>query len=133
MCDGGVMVSIVAFQAVDPGSIPGHRIIFFHCVFFCRIRELNSSALDKDISSIHVPAAVSTVASSSTNCPTNLAFSNSTVLQGWLLIVLLRSAFGPEVCRMARPVQEVAKLHQYHGRDLFVRMNQVRGYRDSFL
>ncbi|KAG8318328.1 hypothetical protein J6590_006644 [Homalodisca vitripennis] len=24
-CDGGVMVSIVAFQAVDPGSIPGHR------------------------------------------------------------------------------------------------------------
>ena len=26
--DGGVMVSIVAFQAVDPGSIPGHRITF---------------------------------------------------------------------------------------------------------
>ena len=25
-CDGGVMVSIVAFQAVDPGSIPGHRM-----------------------------------------------------------------------------------------------------------
>jgi hypothetical protein len=24
----GVMVSIVAFQAVDPGSIPGPRIIF---------------------------------------------------------------------------------------------------------
>jgi hypothetical protein len=23
------MVSIVAFQAVDPGSIPGHRINFF--------------------------------------------------------------------------------------------------------
>ena len=22
------MVSIVAFQAVDPGSIPGHRILF---------------------------------------------------------------------------------------------------------
>lgn len=28
-CDGGVMVSIVAFQAVDPGSIPGHRRIIF--------------------------------------------------------------------------------------------------------
>ena len=26
--DGGVMVSIVAFQAVDPGSIPGHRTFF---------------------------------------------------------------------------------------------------------
>ena len=25
---GGVMVSIVAFQAVDPGSIPGRRRIF---------------------------------------------------------------------------------------------------------
>jgi hypothetical protein len=24
----GVMVSIVAFQAVDPGSIPGPRIVF---------------------------------------------------------------------------------------------------------
>ena len=23
--DGGIMVSMVAFQAVDPGSIPGHR------------------------------------------------------------------------------------------------------------
>eukprot|EP00116_Pleurobrachia_bachei_P000811 sb/3461073/ len=28
MSDGGVMVSIVAFQAVDPGSIPGHRTDF---------------------------------------------------------------------------------------------------------
>ena len=28
---GGVMVSIVAFQAVDPGSIPGQRIPF--CIF----------------------------------------------------------------------------------------------------
>ena len=26
---GGIMVSIAAFQAVDPGSIPGRRIIFF--------------------------------------------------------------------------------------------------------
>ena len=24
---GGVMVSIDAFQALDPGSIPGHRIV----------------------------------------------------------------------------------------------------------
>ena len=23
--DGGIVVSIVAFQAIDPGSIPGHR------------------------------------------------------------------------------------------------------------
>ena len=29
-CVAGVMVSIVAFQAVDPGSIPGPRIYFFH-------------------------------------------------------------------------------------------------------
>ena len=28
VCDDGVMVSIVAFQAVDPGSIPGHRKYF---------------------------------------------------------------------------------------------------------
>ena len=26
---GGIMVSIAAFQAVDPGSIPGRRIPFF--------------------------------------------------------------------------------------------------------
>ena len=25
---GGIMVSIAAFQAVDPGSIPGRRILF---------------------------------------------------------------------------------------------------------
>ena len=25
--DGGIVVSMVAFQAVDPGSIPGHRNI----------------------------------------------------------------------------------------------------------
>ena len=24
-CVGGIVVSIAAFQAVDPGSIPGHR------------------------------------------------------------------------------------------------------------
>ena len=32
------MVSIVAFQAVDPGSIPGHRRVYFSfekpCSFF---------------------------------------------------------------------------------------------------
>ena len=33
-CVGGVMVSIVAFQAVDPGSIPGRRIIFFEFFFY---------------------------------------------------------------------------------------------------
>ena len=26
---GGIMVSIAAFQAVDPGSIPGRRNFFF--------------------------------------------------------------------------------------------------------
>ena len=31
---GGVMVSIVAFQAVDPGSIPGQRIFFTITTFF---------------------------------------------------------------------------------------------------
>ena len=28
LSDGGIVVSIAAFQAVDPGSIPGHRIRF---------------------------------------------------------------------------------------------------------
>ena len=27
--DGGIVVSIAAFQAVDPGSIPGHRSRLF--------------------------------------------------------------------------------------------------------
>ena len=31
LSDGGIMVSMVAFQAVDPGSIPGHRIL--HILF----------------------------------------------------------------------------------------------------
>ncbi len=31
---GGVMVSIVAFQAVDPGSIPGQRMCFLFFTFF---------------------------------------------------------------------------------------------------
>jgi hypothetical protein len=30
---GGIMVSIAAFQAVDPGSIPGHRIFIFSYQF----------------------------------------------------------------------------------------------------
>jgi hypothetical protein len=33
---GGVMVSIDAFQALDPGSIPGHRTLFvISKVIFC--------------------------------------------------------------------------------------------------
>ena len=31
---GGVKVSMVAFQAVDPGSIPGRRIFIFFIYFF---------------------------------------------------------------------------------------------------
>ena len=27
---GGIAVSIAAFQAVDPGSTPGHRKLFLH-------------------------------------------------------------------------------------------------------
>ena len=30
---GGVTVSMVAFQAVDPGSIPGRRIFINNCLF----------------------------------------------------------------------------------------------------
>ena len=37
---GGIMVSIAAFQAVDPGSIPGRRN--FNFLFFQKkFRELN--------------------------------------------------------------------------------------------
>ena len=35
---GGVKVSIVAFQAIDPGSIPGRRTFL---LFFCRPLYLN--------------------------------------------------------------------------------------------
>ena len=28
-CDVGIVVSIAAFQAVDPGSIPGHRKSYY--------------------------------------------------------------------------------------------------------
>jgi hypothetical protein len=34
---GGIMVSIAAFQAVDPGSIPGHRIIFTIFLFLLKL------------------------------------------------------------------------------------------------
>ena len=34
---GGIMVSIAAFQAVDPGSIPGRRIFFWFFVLFEKI------------------------------------------------------------------------------------------------
>ena len=30
VCVGGIVVSIAAFQAVDPGSIPGRRKCFFY-------------------------------------------------------------------------------------------------------
>ncbi len=32
-CVGGIVVSIAAFQAVDPGSIPGQRKDVFHFLF----------------------------------------------------------------------------------------------------
>jgi hypothetical protein len=35
----GVMVSIVAFQAVDPGSIPGPRTLFWSCLIGCGDRD----------------------------------------------------------------------------------------------
>ena len=35
---GGVMVSIDAFQALDPGSIPGHRNCF---IFFFQIATIS--------------------------------------------------------------------------------------------
>ena len=34
--DGGIMVSIAAFQAVDPGSIPGRRSYFLLLTFIER-------------------------------------------------------------------------------------------------
>jgi hypothetical protein len=41
--DGGIEVSMVAFQAVDPGSIPGHRkiiiLIEFGLVFLKKAIE----------------------------------------------------------------------------------------------
>ena len=33
MSVGGVMVSIDAFQALDPGSIPGHRTFFLAKIY----------------------------------------------------------------------------------------------------
>ena len=35
--DGGIVVSIVAFQAIDPGSIPGHRKTTFFYLLKLRI------------------------------------------------------------------------------------------------
>ena len=41
ICVGGIMVSIAAFQAVDPGSIPGRRKTFVASVhLFIYIQEL---------------------------------------------------------------------------------------------
>ena len=39
---GGVKVSIVAFQAIDPGSIPGQRTFFFFFFFFFSFRYFHS-------------------------------------------------------------------------------------------
>ena len=36
-CDGGITVSIAAFQAVDPSSTPGHRKLICLCFPFCCI------------------------------------------------------------------------------------------------
>ena len=36
---GGVAVSIVAFQAVDPGSTPGRRMYFFLRLCTCQVRS----------------------------------------------------------------------------------------------
>ena len=33
-CDVGIVVSIAAFQAVDPGSIPGHRNKETFCFYY---------------------------------------------------------------------------------------------------
>ena len=44
---GGIMVSIAAFQAVDPGSIPGRRnfVFSFYLKKIFRYRELNPGHL----------------------------------------------------------------------------------------
>ena len=36
---GGIMVSIAAFQAVDPGSIPGRRNFFFYLMIRLRLLQ----------------------------------------------------------------------------------------------
>ena len=40
---GGVMVSIDAFQALDPGSIPGHRSFLDDWLINVRLIVLNAS------------------------------------------------------------------------------------------
>ena len=42
--DVGIVVSIAAFQAVDPGSIPGHRKI----IFFCNFEFVNATPITVD-------------------------------------------------------------------------------------
>ena len=39
---GGIVVSIAAFQAVDPGSIPGQRRDTFFRLFFLFFLQINS-------------------------------------------------------------------------------------------
>jgi hypothetical protein len=45
----GVMVSIAAFQAVDPGSIPGPRIFFV--VFFSRSTNMEETFVNENLGS----------------------------------------------------------------------------------
>ena len=45
---GGVTVSMVAFQAVDPGSTPGRRTFFILNHFDMKLSLINSSPRDQD-------------------------------------------------------------------------------------
>ena len=46
---GGIVVSIAAFQAVDPGSIPGQRIFFFNFLLnhFFLVSHALSTSIDE--------------------------------------------------------------------------------------
>jgi hypothetical protein len=46
-CVGGIMVSIAAFQAVDPGSIPGRRM-FFLSSFYHSVKKNAQVCRDQD-------------------------------------------------------------------------------------
>ena len=45
-CVGGIMVSIAAFQAVDPGSIPGRRM-FFLSSFYHFVKKMLKYAVTR--------------------------------------------------------------------------------------
>ena len=57
-CVGGVKVSIVAFQAIDPGAIPGWRT-FSHGKFIwhCRMSSCWQKTMSDDCSSCDLPSA----------------------------------------------------------------------------